>query len=112
MKELIVSGVLFLMALVVFLLSIRSFREKGFLLNNSYLYASQEERKMMDKRPYYRQSAVVLALIGFIFVLNGLSILLRSNLISYIAIGLVFIVIVYTVASSVSIERGTRKRNK
>ena len=105
MKELIGAAVLFLISALAFLLSIRSFREKGFLLNNAYLYASRQERETMDKKPHYRQSAIVFLLIGIIFLLNGLSVLWGLSWISYIATGVIVIAAVYAVASSVKIQK-------
>lgn len=49
MKETIVGVVALALAALLFVLSCRSFREKGFLLNNAYLYASKEEREAMDR---------------------------------------------------------------
>ena len=105
MKEIITEGILFLIAILAFTLSVRSFCGKGFLLNNAYLYAPKQEREMMDKKPYYRQSAVVFLLIGCIFALNGFSILLQMDWISHIAITVVFGAIIYAIASSVLIEK-------
>ena len=105
MKEIITEGILFLIAMLAFALSVRSFCGKGFLLNNAYLYAPKQEREMMDKKPYYRQSAVVFLLIGCIFALNGFSILLQMDWISHIAITVVFGAIIYAIASSVLIEK-------
>ena len=110
MKEMIAVGILFLMATVAFLLSICSFCEKGFLLNNAYLYASKQEREAMDQKPYYRHSAVVFMLIGCIFALNGLAILLCIDWISYIAVAVVFGAIAYAIASSVAIERNRKQK--
>ncbi len=44
MEKIIVSSVLFFISAGLFLLSFRSFREKGFLFNNAYIYASKQER--------------------------------------------------------------------
>ena len=110
MKEIITAGIAFLMAIFAFVLSVRSFCEKGFLLNNAYLYASKQEREAMDKKPYYRQSAIVFLLIGCIFVLNGIAVLLYVKWISYIAIAVVIGTIVYAIASSVIID--TQKKQK
>ena len=106
----IVTGVLFLLAIFAFVLSIRSFCEKGFLLNNSYLYASKQERESMDKKPYYQQSAIVFLLIGCIFTLNGFAISLRIDWLSYIAVAVIFGTIVYAIASSVAIERNKKQK--
>ena len=110
MKEIITAGIAFLMAIFAFVLSVRSFCEKGFLFNNAYLYASKQEREAMDKKPYYRQSAIVFLLIGCIFVLNGIAVLLYVKWISYIAIAVVIGTIVYAIASSVIID--TQKKQK
>ena len=58
-------GVLLLLAIATWILAVFQYREKGPLLNNSYLYASAEERRRMNKKPYYRQSAIVFFLLGF-----------------------------------------------
>ena len=110
MKEIITAGIAFLIAILAFVLSVRSFCEKGFLLNNAYLYASKQEREAMDKKPYYRQSAIVFLLIGCIFVLNGIAVLLYVKWISYIAIAVAIGTIVYAIASSVIID--TQKKQK
>ena len=54
----------------------------------------------MDKKPHYRQSAIVFLLIGIIFLLNGLSVLLKLSWISYIATGVIVIAIVYAAAKN------------
>lgn len=105
MKEIILSCILFLIAIGAFVMSYRSFREKGFLFNNAYLYASKQERETMDKKPHYRQSAIVLLMIGVIFLLNGVSVLLAANWILILVIVIAFIAIVYAIASSIVIER-------
>ena len=78
-SEWIIVIVVFLTAGALFCLGIRHFMERGFLLNNAYIYASQKERQTMDKKPYYRQSAVVFCLLGMIFVLIGFSVVLQNN---------------------------------
>lgn len=46
----IVLGVILLtLAIGAFVISYLQFKEKGYLLNNTYFGASQEERKQMDK---------------------------------------------------------------
>ena len=104
MKEIIISGVLFMIAIGAFLMSYRSFKEKGFLFNNAYIYASKQERETMNKKPHYRQSAIVFLLIGIIFLLNGLSVLLSANWILFLVIMITIIAIVYAIVSSIAIE--------
>ena len=104
MKELIGAAVLFLISALAFLLSIRSFREKGFLLNNAYLYASRQERETMDKKPHYRQSAIVFLLLGCIFLLNGLQVLLKAPWIFYAVMVLVIVTLGYAIVSSIRMK--------
>lgn len=104
MKELIGAAVLFLISALAFLLSIRSFREKGFLLNNAYLYASRQERETMDKKPHYRQSAIVFLLLGCIFLLNGLQVLLKAPWIFYAVLVLMIITLGYAIVSGIRLK--------
>ena len=105
MKENITAAILFIMALSVFILSIRSFREKGFLLNNVYLYASKREREEMDKKPYYRQTAVVFLLIGFVFLLNGVSVLWSIDWMPYVIGAILIATLIYAVVSTIKIKK-------
>ncbi|MGN0628088.1 MAG: DUF3784 domain-containing protein [Oscillospiraceae bacterium] len=59
--------VLLLLAVTAFIISARSFKEKGFLFNKAYLFASKQERKSMDKKRRYRQAAVIFCLLGVFF---------------------------------------------
>lgn len=105
MKEIILSCILFLIAIGAFVMSYRSFREKGFLFNNAYIYASKQERETMDKKPHYRQSAIVFLMIGVIFLLNGVSVLLTANWIFILVIAIAIVAIIYAIISSIAIER-------
>ena len=105
MDGIIAGGLCFLLAIGAFIISFFSFREKGFLFNNAYLYASKEERATMDKKPHYRQSAVVFLMIGIIFLLNAMSSFWTNSWFSYMAIVVALIDIIYAIVSSVMIER-------
>lgn len=105
MKEIILSCILFLIAIGAFVMSYRSFREKGFLFHNAYIYASKQERETMDKKPHYRQSAIVFLMIGVIFLLNGVSVLLAANWIFFLIIAIAIVAIIYAIISSIAIER-------
>ena len=59
----------------------------------------------MNKKPHYRQSAIVFLLIALIFLLNGLSILLKTDWILYIAIAVMIITLIYAIVSSITIEK-------
>ena len=105
MAEYIVASILFSVALIMFGLSIRSFLEKGFLLNNAYLYASEQQRQQMNKKPYYRQTAVVFFLIGIILLLNGVGLLMNVEWMFVLVMAVLVVTAIYVAVSSVRIER-------
>ncbi|MBR4123163.1 MAG: DUF3784 domain-containing protein [Clostridia bacterium] len=105
MKEIIVASILFAVAILAFIMSILSFMEKGFLFNNAFLYASEQERKGMDKKPYYRQSAVMFLLICLVFTLNGFEVIFNIDWLSYTAITIIIIAVIYAIISSIIIDK-------
>lgn len=110
MEDIIVAILLFVVSLLLMIVSIRSFLEKGYLFNNAYIYASKKERETMNKKPYYRQTAVIFFMMGMIFLLLGFAILLKAFWITYIAEAVILAILVYAVASGIVIER--RKNRK
>lgn len=102
--------ILLILSLGAWMIGYFQFREKGFLFNNAYIWASPKERKMMNenperKAPYYRQSAFVLTFIG------SFSLMLAVYLLTHwvwllVPFGwLVVMTLVYAIASSVQIAR-------
>lgn len=77
MGNIVGAIVLGVIAIICFVFSYLQFNEKGFLFNNAYIYASKQERKNMDKKPYYKQSGIVFLLIGIIFLINIIDIILH-----------------------------------
>lgn len=107
--ELIIAVIMFIFAGVCILISILQFAEKGFLFNNAYIWASKEEREKMDKSPYYRQSAIVFALVGAVFTVIGIAVILQNYKIQLLEIPLIIGAIVYAIISSAKIEKQTKR---
>lgn len=101
MAKTITAIIIGLIAVASFIISILQFKEKGFLFNNAYIWASKEERQRMDKRPHYRQSGVVFSLIGILFLLLALEVLLNAGWLLYVFWGVVILTVVYAVVSSI-----------
>ena len=101
----IVTIVVFAIAAVLAVISIRSFKNKGFLFNNAFIYASEKEREAMDKKPHYRQSAIVFLLLSMVFAVIGVSIILNDSRINLLEIPLILAAIIYAIVSSVQINR-------
>lgn len=106
-----IVGIIFLaLSIGAFVISYLQFKEKGYLFNNAYIWASQEERKQMDenkerKKFHYRQSGVTFMLIGV--VLFVYAVYTATDWIWLYAAFWVFVLIaiVYAVVSSIQNER-------
>lgn len=109
MGNVILAIVLGGIAIGCFVFSFMQFHEKGFLFNNAYIYASKQERETMDKSPHYRQSGIVFAMLGLIFVINAIDALLQTEWLFYCVIAIGILAIIYAVISSIKIERSKRK---
>lgn len=94
----VISGVL---ALVCLIISIMQFKEKGFLFNNAYIWASKQERETMDKKPHYRQSGIAFALCSALFFGMALACILLTGWLWLIVGALAIVVLIYAIASSV-----------
>lgn len=107
--EFVLAIIVFAFAGIFAFISARQFAEKGFLLNNAYLWASKAEREKMDKTPYYRQSAIVFCLLGAVFLVMGISIVLQNYKIQLIEIPLIISALTYAIVSSVKTEKRTKR---
>ena len=103
--RIVLAVIMFAVSILSFTASIFQLREKGILLNNTYIYASDEERRKMNKKLYYRQSRIIFLFVGFIFLINGIEIIIKSGWLFYAVMLTAVAVIVYAVLSSVKIDK-------
>ncbi|MEF9840458.1 MAG: DUF3784 domain-containing protein [Oscillospiraceae bacterium] len=94
-----------ILSVLSFIVAYFQLNEKGFLLNNAYLWASTKERQTMDKKPHYRQSAIVFCGIGILFMLLTVEMIVKSGWLNYIVLGIVALLIVYAIVSSIVIGK-------
>ena len=100
----------FIMAVIFLLISVFQFNEKGPILNNSYLFASEQERNTMNKKLYYRESGFLFVVFGVIFLLFGLEILLKTDWLYYVIGAVAIIAIVYAIVSTIKdVTRSNKK---
>ena len=78
---------------------------RGFLLNNSYIYASKKERDEMDKSKYYRQSGVCLFMLSVAFLVDGLAVILSINGLYALFYVLIAISVIYAIVSSIKLSK-------
>lgn len=102
--EMVIVILAFIVAGALLIISIRSFMNRGFLFNNVFLYASKEEREKMDKKPYYRQTAIVFLLLSIVFVIIGLSVVFQDSRINLIEIPFIVAAVIYAIVSAIRIR--------
>lgn len=103
--EKVITIILGILSVILFTISLLHMYEKGFLMNNAYIYASKEEREKMDKRPYYRQSGIVFMFLGIVSLLNAFNAELKTIGLFIAILVIVAITIVYAIVSTKSIEK-------
>ncbi len=103
-SELIFAVLVFAISVIMLVTGIRSFRCKGFLLNNAYIYASKEEREKMNKKPYYRQTAIVFLLLSIVFMIIGVSIVFQNYRITLLEIPIIICAVIYAIISTIRIK--------
>ena len=109
MKDIITASILFAISIFAIFMSIHSFMEKGFLFNNAYIYASKQEREKMNKKPHYRQSAIVFLLLGLIFLLNSIAVLFQVNWIFHIVVAVAIVTLIYAIVSNITIYKNNKQ---
>lgn len=104
-KDIIVFGILLLIAIGAFVVAYLQYKERWFLLNNAYLYASKKQKETMNKKPYYRQSAIVFSLLGLAFLLMAYQQLIKTPWVQSIITSLFILTVVYAIVSTIVIEK-------
>ena len=97
--------ILGILSIILLSISLMQMYEKGYLINNAYIYASKEEREKMNKKPYYRQSGIVFMFLGIISLLNAFNIELKSVGLFVAIIIIIIITIVYAIVSTKNIKK-------
>lgn len=100
----IFAGFCVVMAIISLIISIMSFKEKGFLVNNAYIWASKQEREMMNKKPYYRQTAVGFTMITALLFCMAVECILSTGWLWIVIGGVSFILLVYAIKSSIKMS--------
>lgn len=105
MSEVLWTSICFILAIICMIISVIQFKEKGFLFNNAYIWASKEEREKMDKKPHYHQSGIVFALCGAIFLVMGVECVFLTGWLWMIDGILAVVLLVYAIVSSVKTSK-------
>ncbi|MGF0040411.1 DUF3784 domain-containing protein [Peptoniphilaceae bacterium SGI.131] len=92
-----------ILSLVFLGMSLMSFMEKGPLLNNAYIWNSKEGRNLLNKKPYYRQSAISFLIAGLVFLSLFCRDYFTKPIFNKISFVLVAFLIIYAIYSSIAI---------
>ena len=107
--ENVVGVVIFsILGSIALLISYRQHKEKGFIFNNTWLYASKKERDEMDKRligVLYRVSRNVFFMLGITFFLHVIYIAAEFSWLLYFITAIIIAIIVYAIVGSVQTLR-------
>lgn len=97
----IISG---LISIILLTYSFFTSKEKGPILSNTYLLATAEERKKIDKSAEYHLVTIIFGILGMVFLLLTIRILTSYAWINYIIAVLIAIVIIYAIRESIKSE--------
>ena len=104
-SQIVSSIILGLISMLLLTYSFFASKEKGPILSNTYLWATSEEKKKMDKSAEYHLVTVVFSILGMIFLLLTIRILSSWSWINYIIGILITIVIVYAIIDTIKTEK-------
>ena len=112
MGVIITSAICSIVAIFCFSTAYRQHKEKGFVFNNAWLYASQRERENMDirlKKRAYLVSRNVFSLLGVLFSLLAATILFETSWLQYLGYSLMgalaILLCIYAIVQYVTGER-------
>ena len=101
------NGILLIvLSLASIILGVSQLCEKGTPLNNSYIFASEKERAAMDKKPLYKQTGVVLLIVGAGLLVTAVFwFALKSIEAFYLLIPVFVLAVGYSIVSEVLMNR-------
>lgn len=104
-ERILIFSFALIVALISLIISYSQFKGKGFLFNNAYLYAEKQEREQMNKKPHYKQSAVIFLFIGIVALLFAIEIVFATKWMYAVMILMILVTIIYGIVTSIRIER-------
>ena len=97
---------LLVLSLASIILGVTQLCEKGTPLNNAYIFASEQERAAMDKKPLYRQTGIVLLIVGVgLLAIAALYHFLKDSKAFYLLIPVFVLAVGYSIVSEVIMSR-------
>ncbi len=108
LQQIVSAIIIGLISILLLIYSFFTSKEKGPILSNSYLLATAEERKKMNKSAEYRLVTNVFSTLGMVFLLLAVSILTQWSWIYYIIGVLIIALMIYVIKESMKSEMGNQ----
>lgn len=108
---LVFAIIMFGVSAACFAVGARQLAEKGYLFNNAWIWASDEERRTIDKSRYYRQSGITFLLLAGVWLFIGLYVLLENSAMMIPSALCMTAATVYAVVSTARIEKQRKTGN-
>lgn len=99
--KIVLSIILGIISVSLLTYSFFTSREKGPILSNTYLWATKEERKKMDKTAEYHLVTVVFGLLGIIFMLLTIRVFSSCIFLTIAIAILILTLLVYAIKESI-----------
>lgn len=105
LSQIVLSIILGIFSILLLTYSFFASKEKGPILSNTYLWATSEERKKMNKSAEYHLVTVIFGILGMIFLLLTIRTLSSWSWINYIIGILIAVVIIYAIVNTIKSEK-------
>ncbi len=104
-SQIITALFLCFVSIMFYIFSFRQLKRIGTPINNAYIFASKKEREEKDFSPHYKQSGVVFALLGTLFLLNTINTVFILSWYYFVYIPVLVGTILFAIISAVYIIR-------
>jgi len=102
--QIVSSIIIGLVSVLLLTYSFFTSKEKGPILSNTYLWATAEERKKIDKTAEYHLITIVFRILGMVFLFLTIRIITSWVWINFIIGILIVTVIIYAITESIKSE--------
>lgn len=103
--QIIFAIIIGLISISLLIYSFFTSKEKGPIFSNTYLLATKEERKKIDKSAEYHLVTVVFRILGIVFLILTVNILTSWSWLYYIIGILITVLIIYAIKESIQSEK-------
>lgn len=107
MLKLYVIGLVGITAICL-IFSILGFLGKDMMLDPIYTRASKEEQEKLDKKAFRLQGATIFLFLSALSICNVLRIILRAAWLSYVALAIVILLLVYILISHSKLQKNSK----